>query len=370
MENQNLLEVFDREMQCEYKDRLYLARDNGSILRLPKPDSRLSKWDNVWTFGTKDERTGYMILTGNIRVHQVVATAFHGAPEDPNMVIDHIDTNRCNNRPENLRWVTRLENVLNNPITRRRIEMLCGSIENFLKDPSKLRESASEPNTKWMRTVSKEEAAKCLKNLSRWAEEDKALEQQRPKGNGGSLGEWIFDVPKDASDNSFGEPWDKDWHTREYKSDYQRQKEEIEEMNRRIYEKQYGLKESLTPGALQLNWKVPSEFPLCPIQHSPTPLQDYLANLKAGEVFCRNDVYESIVFKADISDDGNTLAVITTSEHVKGSSGYVLCTITNQDGYFIHENQHSYFEEIGAEKYFTLALGREWTGGDVFDDFC
>lgn len=77
METKNLLEVFDREMQCEYKDRQYLVRDNGSILRLPKPNSRLSKWDNVWTFGTKDERTGYMILTGNIRVHQVVATAFH-----------------------------------------------------------------------------------------------------------------------------------------------------------------------------------------------------------------------------------------------------------------------------------------------------
>lgn len=50
MESQNLLEVFDREMQCEYKGRQYLARDNGSILRLPKPGSRLSKWDNVWTF--------------------------------------------------------------------------------------------------------------------------------------------------------------------------------------------------------------------------------------------------------------------------------------------------------------------------------
>ena len=58
-----------------------------------------------------------------------------------------------------------------------------------------------------------------------------------------------------------------------------------------------------------------------------------------------------------------------SSEHVKGGSGYVLCTITYQDGHFIHENQHSFFEEIGAEKYFTLALGREWTGGDVFDDF-
>ena len=27
-------------------------------------------------------------------------------------------------------------------------------------------------------------------------------------------------------------------------------------------------------------------------------------------------------------------------------------------------------EEIGAEKYLTLALGREWTGGDVMDDYC
>lgn len=35
----------------------------------------------------------------------------------------------------------------------------------LLADPSILRESASDPNTGWMRTVSKEEAAKCLKIL-------------------------------------------------------------------------------------------------------------------------------------------------------------------------------------------------------------
>ena len=365
----DLLLVFGQTKECDYKERHYSVRDNGSIFRHSKEGSRASKLDNIWTFGTKDERTGYM-LYGGVRVHQVVATAFHGSPIDQNMVVDHLDTNRCNNRPENLRWVTRLENVLNNPITRCRIEMLCGSIENFLKDPSKLRESASEPNTKWMRTVSKEEAAKCLKNLSRWAEEDKALSQQRTQSGSKGIGEWIYGVQKGTSSEDFDEPWDKDWHKREFKSDYQRQMEEIEEMNRRIYEEQYGLKESLTPGALQLNWKVTSEFPLCPDNHSSSPLQDYLANLKAGEVFCRNDIYESTVFKADISDDRNTLAVITTSAHVKGGSGYVLCTITYQDGHFIHENQHSYFEEIGAEKYFTLALGREWTGGDVFDDFC
>jgi len=51
-------------------------------------------------------------------VHRLVAVAFiknpHNLPE-----IDHIDTNRINNRVENLRWVTRSENHLNE-ITRGR----------------------------------------------------------------------------------------------------------------------------------------------------------------------------------------------------------------------------------------------------------
>ena len=61
MENQNLLEVFDREMQREYKGRQYLARDNGAICRLPKEGCRPSKMDNVWSFGTKNPDNGYMI---------------------------------------------------------------------------------------------------------------------------------------------------------------------------------------------------------------------------------------------------------------------------------------------------------------------
>ena len=77
-----------------------------------------------------------------------------------------------------------------------------------------------------------------------------------------------------------------------------------------------------------------------------------------------------MVHKAEISDDDNTLAVITTSEHVKGTSGYVLSVITYENGYFVHENRHSYYEEIGVEKYLTIALGRKWTGGDVMNDYC
>lgn len=170
MENQNLLEVFDREMQCEYKGRQYLARDNGAICRLPKEGCRPSKMDNVWSFGTKNPDNGYMIFTGSIRVHQVVCTAFHGPEPQPHMVVDHIDTNRCNNRPENLRWLTRLENALNNDATRKKIIYLCGSIEAFIENPAILRTKTLPPDVSWMKIVTKEEAAACKKHIEEWGQ--------------------------------------------------------------------------------------------------------------------------------------------------------------------------------------------------------
>ncbi len=40
-----------------------------------------------------------------------------------------------------------------------------------------------------------------------------------------------------------------------------------------------------------------------------------------------------------------------------------------KDDFFVHSYE-MFFHYDGAEKYFELALGRDWTGGDVFDDFC
>ena len=113
-----------------------------------------------------------MIFTGNICVHQVVCTAFHGPEPKPHMVVDHIDTNRCNNRPENLRWLTRLENALNNDATRKKIIYLCGSIEAFIENPAILRSKALTPDVSWMKTVTKEEAAACKKHIEEWAKRD------------------------------------------------------------------------------------------------------------------------------------------------------------------------------------------------------
>ena len=360
---EDIVSTYNEARECDYKDRHYSVRDNGAIYRHQKEGCRASKLDNTWSFGTKDAKTGYM-LYGGIRVHQVVATAFHGVPDDPNMVVDHIDTNRCNNRPENLRWLTRLENVLHNPFTRKRLEFLCGSIEAFLKNPAILRQSSAEPNTVWMRTVSKEEAAKCLRNLTRWAEEDKKLENTKPSGNG--IGEWIYQDGDKKSDG-FGEPWDKDWDHQEYRTPWQIQKEQIERETQAYFETQLALKPSLTPGAMQREWKIPTEFPLCPQKPSSSPLQDYLANLKPGEIYCHNDVYESPILKAELSVDGQKIVVLCTTS---GATNFALSEITFEDGQYVHTSVRTFFSEEGAEKYYTISLGKEWAGGDVFEDFC
>lgn len=320
------LNDFTSEKRCEFKGRVYSVRDNGSVYRHHKEGTRLARLDNKWTFGKKNEKTGYMMIAG-VRVHQIVATAFHGIPEDPKMVVDHIDTNRCNNRPENLRWLTRLENTLNNPYTRSRIIFHCGSIEAFLDNPSILRQTASEPNTSWMRTVSKEEAARCRMHLDRWKQEDNQITKSKTERK--EIGEWIY-------------------------NDYTNE-EETE------------LVDSLTPLAKQLYWKTPSEFPLCPSVISESPLQDYISNILSNKTFCRNKIYNSKVIKAELSLDKSHIAVLTTTS---GATDYALTEIRCENGFFIHESIRTFFTEEGAEKYYTLSLGEEWTGGDVLEDFC
>ena len=188
-----MIDIFEKELECTYKGETYSVRDNGAVLRHPRISNKPRPTDNVWTFGKYNTKTGYAEIAGE-RVHRIVATAFLGTAPTPQHVVDHIDTNRRNNRPENLRWITKLENILLNPITAKKIILACGSIEEFLKDPSKLRQSYVDRDFEWMRAVSKEEAAISLERMLSWAKSDKS-------SSGGSLGEWIYrrGLPKNTA---------------------------------------------------------------------------------------------------------------------------------------------------------------------------
>ncbi len=228
---------FYREIDCTYKDERYSVRDNGAVLRYPRVGKRPRPSDNKWTFGKPNKRTGYMEIA-SVRIHRIVATAFHGEPPTKEHVVDHIDTNRQNNRPENLRWLTRFENALLNPITAKRIALVCGSVEAFLADPAKFRDKFPEPNYQWMCKVNKQEAQISLERMLAWAKSD-----QRPSG--GSLGEWIFS--RDTEQNM--------------------QVETIPEAPDFVL--------AITPNAAQRNWSTPSEFPCCPPEYFNKVLERY-----------------------------------------------------------------------------------------------
>ena len=190
---EDVLYQYDKELEVIYKDENYLVRDNGSVYRRHKKDARKRPLDEKWTFGKKSKQSRYMHLSSEA-VHRIVAYAFLGNPLSEDHIVDHIDTNKCNNRPENLRWVTRLENIILNPITLKRIITAYGSLDNFFENPRSA--SGLKPNVDWMRTVSKEEAIKCREQLLKWANNDKL-----PKG--GDLGEWIFNTRQSNQTISF-----------------------------------------------------------------------------------------------------------------------------------------------------------------------
>ena len=364
MEQDNLLGVFGEERVCEYKKRRYLVRDNGSVYRQCQEDGKLRKWDEEWTFGRFDEKTGYMLI-GQERVHRIVCTAYHGEPVGNRDVVDHIDTNRCNNRPENLRWVTKLDNTLNNPITRAKVELICGSIEAFLENPKLLYGHESEnPNFKWMRAVTLEEAQRSLKRWSEWAA--KSVEERKPLGKG--VDEWIYEEKMPSKPTS-----DRPRHAGPYNS-WTEHKAAVEEMNRQQQEQDYGLKDSLTPGAKQLNWKTPTEFILCPKKGQERTLQTYLANLVVGSPFSHSKYKEGdAVFKVGFNEIDNAIIVITHNQKVEDAGHgkpWFVCRITLQDGAYVHESLGSFFDPNGAEREFIEAMGQRWTGGEVFDDYC
>lgn len=339
---------FKVEVSCEYKGEIYSVRDNGAIMRHPKKGCRIRPLDNKWTFGTKNENNGYMFFASNIRVHQVVASAFWGHQKSEGMVVDHKDTNRCNNRAENLHWVTKLENVLNNPITRRRIINICGSIAAFLDNPTLLKESTADPNFTWMRTVSEEEAAKCKSNLERWSNEDADFVSI---SQGKGIGEWIY---KDFQSKNIRHDWSQ--FSTQTPNEYDQQ----EEMTSPL------LDESLTSNAMQEDWRTPTEFPLCPID--TLSLETYYSSLEIGKVFSNNTYGTNTIIRFAISDDRQRICIAT--HNPEGFKQWYITYVYILNDKYIHKNGGSFFEENGALKTITLFQGKEWTGGDCIDDYC
>lgn len=85
----------------------YAASADGRIFRLQ--DGRPPKERKQQTVN------GYRKITVNGKqrsVHRLVCEAYHGPEPRPGMDVAHWNGQKADNRPENLRWATREENIL------------------------------------------------------------------------------------------------------------------------------------------------------------------------------------------------------------------------------------------------------------------
>lgn len=318
---------YRRKAECAYEGERYSVRDNGAVFRHAKTGKRPRTADECWTFGKPNLKTGYMEIA-SVRVHRIVATAFHGEPPTPQHVVDHIDTNRRNNRPENLRWLTKLENLLQNPVTVKRIEYLYGSVENFMNTPSEQRRDKGGQNSNWMRPVNPQEAQISFQRLLDSVEKNEPLP-------GGTLGPWIFQKNW-VEGSAVEEPADIP---------------------------------AITLNAVQRRWRTPCEFPCCPENIGEAPIAAYAERLAVGSIFCQNEFKKSVIELFDVSSDGQFLWVVCSFSE-KTVKPWSLAQVSCEAGQYVHTNLGSFFERDGAEKKFCLARGLEWTGGVTFDDNC
>ena len=317
---------FTSERRCEYKGRIYYVRDNGAIYRQCKGDGVSRKNDEVWTFGKLDETTGYMLI-GAERVHRIVCTAFHGEAPSHQHVVDHINTNRQDNRPDNLRWLTKLENALNNPITVKRIIYCCGSIEAFKENPSLLKDTEEYRDISWMRRCSPAEAKIAYDNLMKWAIKPVP---ENPKPFRKPITEEVYDS-FDDEDGNVDTP-----------SEFQK-------------------------NVIQRNWKTPTEFPPCPDGVSKNPIGEYLSNLTDGCVTSKNQYGVWTLLKASKHESEDSIIIL--SENPDSVKPYAICKVFYEKGIYYHESLETFFHDDGGLKYFEIYCGREWTGGDCFDDY-
>lgn len=345
MDINDIINEYTEVKDIVYRDERYSVRDNGAVFRYPKNSSKKRKLDSYWTFGLKDKRSGYMMI-GNHRVHIIVASAFQGYRNSKLYVVDHIDTNRCNNRIENLRWLTKLENALNNPVTRKRIEYLCGgNIQKFINNPSCLHDFTGKyQDVMWMRTVTKEEAKNAFERVMSWAE------NKSTTSTGIKMGEWIYKQYTPATYSNI----------KVYHNDREVYKYDVVEDNFII---------SLTQNAMQKDWRTPTEFPFCPANIDSDAISDYYKNLEKGAVFSRNIYGEGEILDFAISSDRQKMWV-ATDHGEKNIKRWALAEVSYENGKFIHYSLGTFFEQNGLMKYFTLAQGKEWKGNDSIDDYC
>lgn len=324
MTNQDIND-FTQEKTCTYKDETYSVRDNGAVMRHGKENGRKRKIDGCWTFGNLDDK-GFLRIGGE-KINRIVATAFRGVPQNEQYVVFHKNYNQQDNRAINLCWVTKFEFKIFQPNIQSQLRLLTGEkIEEILSDISVL-QTIDAPNLNWMKTVTQAEADECLQKYI----------------------DLKFSTPQEIEEL--------DWNSAG-------SREKVKMLNPCFHE-------SLTPNAVVRGNMIPSYFPCCLQEKSENPLRAYYEKLQPGNVYYMNPRYKVLILETAFYEENQQIIVKCESgDGGRAIKPWSVSIITYENGLYVHELYKTCFHEDSADKYFTILQGKEWTGGEVFDDLC
>lgn len=319
------IDDFVQEKSCAYKGETYSVRDNGAVMRHEKEGGRKRNIDGNWTFGNLDDK-GFLRIGGE-KINRIVATAFFGVPPNEQYVVFHKNYNSQDNRAKNLCWVTKFEFKILQPNIQSQLRMLTGKkIEAILSDIVIL-QTIDAPNLNWMKSVTQTEADKCLQKYI----------------------DLKFSTPQEREELDWNSPVSR---------------EKVKTLNPDFHE-------SLTPKAVVRGNMIPSYFPCCPQEESENPLLAYYEKLQSGNVYYMNSRYKTLILEAAFYEEKQQIIVKCESGDGENAiKSWSVSIITFENGLYVHSLYKTCFRKDSADKYFTILQGKEWTSGNVFDDFC
>lgn len=319
------IDDFVQEKSCAYKGETYSVRDNGAVMRHEKEGGRKRNIDGNWTFGNLDDK-GFLRIGGE-KINRIVATAFFGVPPNEQYVVFHKNYNSQDNRAKNLCWVTKFEFKILQPNIQSQLRMLTGKkIEAILSDIVIL-QTIDAPNLNWMKSVTQTEADKCLQKYI----------------------DLKFSTPQEREELDWNLPVSR---------------EKVKTLNPDFHE-------SLTPKAVVRGNMIPSYFPCCPQEESENPLLAYYEKLQSGNVYYMNSRYKTLILEAAFYEEKQQVIVKCESgDGERAIKPWSVGSITFENGLYVHSLYKTCFRKDSADKYFTILQGKEWTSGNVFDDFC
>lgn len=122
---------------------------------------------------------------------------------------------------------------------------------------------------------------------------------------------------------------------------------------------------SLTPLAVQVRWRVPTEFPSCPDEFTDDGLLLYESHLTFGSIFAQSDLTTSLVVHHRL--EGEDLIVLTrfAGENIKD---WAVARIFIHNEKFHHRSESTFFTLNGALKHFCELVGEDMA--ESIDDYC